>query len=125
MPLWHMKASHQSFLGVSSPRVCAVGGCLLRHSKRNLHDWKPDSVLLLLLLERLQFPGHWAGVQLSSLSDEEYSYPSSYSHYHKSHDIVDNPEGADGVCAAGPMCYFLLKYTALGPGQAFLLSPSK
>lgn len=52
------------------------------------------------------------GVQLSSLSDEEYSYPSSYSHYHKSHDKVDNPEGADGVCAPGPTCYFLLKYTA-------------
>lgn len=53
MPAWHMEASHQGLLGVSSPRLCAAGGCLLLgHSKPNLSDWKPDSVLLLLLLTK-------------------------------------------------------------------------
>lgn len=125
-----MEASRQGLQGVSSPRIHAVEGCLLlSHRRTNLDDWKPDGVLLLRPLESLQLTGHWAGMPPSLLA-EEYSWP----HYHNSHyqksqkgeqNDVDVLEGAGGVCAAGPMFYFLLKGTALGPGQAFLLSPAK
>lgn len=121
-----METSHQGLQGVSSPRIHAVEGCLLLgHRRTNLDDWKPDGVLLLLL-ESLQLTGHYAGMPLSLLAEEEYNYPSSHyrnSHYHN--DDVEGLEGAGGVCAAGPMFYFPLKGTALGPGQAFLLSPAK
>lgn len=53
MPPWHMEASHLDLLGISSPRIHAVGGrLLLGHSKPNFGDWKPDRVLLLLLLPK-------------------------------------------------------------------------
>lgn len=121
---WHMEASHQGLQGVSSPRIHAVEGCLLlSHRRTNLVDWKPDGVLLLLLLESLQLTGHWAGMPPSLLAEEEYSCPNYHnSHYHNDDVGLDR---AGGVCAAGPMFYFLLKGTALGPGQAFLLSPAK
>lgn len=49
---------------------------------------------------------------MASLADEKCSCPN----YHKSqkdeHNNIEDPEGAGGVCAAGPTCYFLLKCTA-------------